>query len=136
MIIMPNGHDQNYLNSLVKENKHQAPKTKNTDSNMKLLWIPVIVPKIGTKLRKKGCKFICILATKLNKIMCNSKRKLLPSSYPGVYKLNCEAGKKYIGETRKVCSLDQLNIKKIAWQEKGNQLNIPKIVMDGLIDCM
>ena len=36
------------------------------------------------------------------------------------------------------CSLDQLNTKKIAWQENGKrrvQLNIPKNVMGGLIGC-
>ena len=39
---------------------------------------------------------------------------------------------------KNACSLDQLNTKKIAWQENGKrrvQLNIPKIVMGGLIGC-
>ena len=37
-----------------------------------------------------------------------------------------------------MCSIDQLNIEKIAWQENGMrpvQLNIPKIAMAGLIGC-
>ena len=25
-----NGHDRNYLNSIINENKHRAPKTENT----------------------------------------------------------------------------------------------------------
>ena len=36
---------------------------------------------------------------------------------------------------KNACSLDQLNIKKIAWQENGKcrvQMNIPKIAMGGL----
>ena len=36
------------------------------------------------------------------------------------------------------CSLDQMKTKKIAYQENGMrrvQLNIPKILMGGLIDC-
>ena len=39
---------------------------------------------------------------------------------------------------KNACSLDQLNTKKIAWQENGKrrvQLNITKNVMGGLIGC-
>ena len=28
------GHDRNYLNSIIRESKHQAPKTENTDRNI------------------------------------------------------------------------------------------------------
>ena len=46
-----NEHDRNYLNSIVRENKHQAPKTENTDNNIvKLPWIPILRPKIRKKL--------------------------------------------------------------------------------------
>ena len=44
------GHDRNYLNSTVKEIKHQAPKIKNTDKYMvKIPWIPTV----GSKIRKQ-----------------------------------------------------------------------------------
>ena len=46
-MFLENGHDRNYLNSMINENKHQAPNTENKDSNIvKLLWIPIIGPKI------------------------------------------------------------------------------------------
>ena len=46
-----NGHDRNHLYSIVRENKHQAPKTENIDSNIvKLPWIPIIGPKIKKEL--------------------------------------------------------------------------------------
>ena len=32
-MFVENGHDRNYLNSIVKESKHQAPETENTSSN-------------------------------------------------------------------------------------------------------
>ena len=38
-----------------------------------------------------------------------------------------------------MCSLDLLNTKKITWQKKGKrrvQLNIPKVIMGGLIGTM
>ena len=45
------GHDRNYLNSTVKEIKHQAPKIKNTDKYMvKIPWIPTVGPKIRKQL--------------------------------------------------------------------------------------
>ena len=40
-----NRHNQNYLNSIVTENKYQAPKTENTYNNIvKLPWIPLLGP--------------------------------------------------------------------------------------------
>ena len=41
-----NRHDQNCLNSTIKENNNQAPKTANTDKNiLKLPWISIIESK-------------------------------------------------------------------------------------------
>ena len=101
-MFVENGHDRNYLNSRINENKHQAHNTENKDSNIvKLLWIPIIGPKITKKLQKTGCKVIFTSATKLKNILCNNKSKLLPNSYPGVYELSHDCGGKYIGETKK-----------------------------------
>ena len=50
-MFVESGHDRNYLNSLVKTNKHQAPKTKNKDNNIiKSPWIPITGPKIRKEL--------------------------------------------------------------------------------------
>ena len=88
-----NGHDRNYLNSTIKENKHQAPKTENTDGKMvKAPWITIIGTKIRKELRKTGCKVISTSAANLKNILCNSKSKLLPNSYPGVCELSCDVG--------------------------------------------
>ena len=37
----------------------------------------------------------------LNSILCKSKDKLMPNSYPGVYELKCSCGSVYNGETKK-----------------------------------
>ena len=104
-IFVENGHDRNYLISIINENKHQAPNTENKDSNIvKLPWIPIIGPKIRKKLQKAGCKVIFASATKLKNILCNNKSKLLPNSYPSVYELSCDCGGKSIGETKKTCT--------------------------------
>ena len=47
-MFVENGHDQ--FNFIIGENKYQAPKTKNTDSNIvKLPWTPFT----GHKIRKE-----------------------------------------------------------------------------------
>ena len=90
-MLVENEHNRNYLYSIFRKNKHQTPKTENTVSNIvKLPWIPIIGPKIRKELRKTGCKVIFTSAAKLKNILCNSKSKLLPNSYPGVYKLSCD----------------------------------------------
>ena len=134
-----NGHDWNHLYSIVRENKHQAPKTENIDSNIvKLPWIPIIGPKIKKELWKTGCRVIFTSAAKLENILCHNKGKLLPNSYPAIYKLSVIVGRNTLEKQKNVSSLDQLNNMKIAWQEYGKRqvhLNIPKIVMGGLIGC-
>ena len=64
-MFVENRHERNYLNSKIMENKHQTPKTENTDSNIvKLPWIPIIGPKIK-ELPKTGSKVIFTSAAKL-----------------------------------------------------------------------
>ena len=101
-MFVENGHDRNHLYSIIRDNKHQAPKYENTDSNIvKLPWIPIIGPKIRKELRKTGCTVIFTSAAKVKNILCNNKSKLLPNSYSGVYELSCDCGEEYIGETKK-----------------------------------
>ena len=134
-IFIENEHGRNHLYSIITENNHQTPKTENTDSNIdKLPLIPIIGPKIRNELRKTRCRVIFTSATKLKNVLCNNKSKLLPNSYPCVYELSCDCvGANTMEKQKKnACSLDQLNMKKIVWQENGKrpaQLKIPKIAM-------
>ena len=90
-MFVENGHDRNHLYSIIRENKPQAPKSKNTYNNIvKLPWIPIIGPKIIKELGKTGCRVIFTSAEKLKNMLCNNKSKLLPNSYPGVYELSCD----------------------------------------------
>ena len=46
-----NGHNQNHLYSIIRENKRQAPKSENANCNIiKLPWISIIGPKIRKEL--------------------------------------------------------------------------------------
>ena len=101
-MFVENGHDQNHLYSRIRQNKHQAPKTENTDSNIvKLPWIPITGSKKGKEIWKTGCRVIFTSAVKLKNILCNNKSKLLPNSCPGVYELSCDCRGDYIGQTKK-----------------------------------
>ena len=101
-MVVQNEHNRNYLYSIFRKNKHQTPKTENTDSNIvKLPWIPIIGPKIRKELPKTGCKVIFTSAAKLKNILCNSKSKLLPNNYPCVYKLSCDCWGKNTLEKQK-----------------------------------
>ena len=87
-MFVENGHDQNHLYSIIQENRHQAPKYENTDNNIvKLPWIPMTEPRIRKELRKTRCRVNFTSAAKLKNVLYNNNdSKLLPSSYPGVYK--------------------------------------------------
>ena len=115
-MFVENGHDRNHLYSVIRENKHQATKTENTDSNIaKLPWIPIIEPKMRKELRNTGCKVIFLSAANLKNILCNNKNKVLQNSYPRCLKIKLRLWRRNTLEKQKnVCSLNQLNTKKIA----------------------
>ena len=78
---------KNYLNEL------QNPPVNNKDSSedinkvVKLPWIPIIGTKLKQAFKKKNIKTIFTSGTNLKSLLCRNKTKLLPNSYPGVYKL-------------------------------------------------
>ena len=114
-MFVENGHDRNHLYSIIRENKHEEPKSENTDSNIvKLPWIQIIGPKIRKELRKTGCRVTFTSNAKLKNILCDNKSKLLPNSYPSVYELSCDCGGNTLEKQKGAYSLDQLNAKKIA----------------------
>ena len=51
---------------------------------------PIIGPKIRKELGKTGCQVVFTAAAKLKNTLCNTKSKLLPNSYPSVYKSSCD----------------------------------------------
>ena len=65
-MFLENGRDGNHLYSIIREIKHQAPKSESTDSNIvKLPWITLTAPKIRKELQKTGCRVIFTPAAKL-----------------------------------------------------------------------
>ena len=51
--------------------------------------------------KKKNIKTIFTSGPNLKSLLCGNKTKLLPNSYPGVFKLKCTCNSAYFGETKK-----------------------------------
>ena len=92
--------------NIKKPKSNDQNNTKNT-KNIKLPWVPILGRKLRKEFKKKDIKTVFTSGTDLKSILCQSKSKLLPNSYLGVYALNCSCNAEYIGETKK--SDDQNN---------------------------
>ena len=57
--------------------------------------------KIKKEIQKFGFRVALQTSANLKYILCKNKDKLIPNSYPGVYKLKCSCGSVYNGETKK-----------------------------------
>ena len=81
----------------------QANNNINTNKKQRITfpWIPKIGPKIKKEIQKFGFRVAFQTGPHLKNILCKNKDKLIPNSYPGVYKLKCSCGSVYNGETKK-----------------------------------
>ena len=66
-----------------------------------LPWVPAISPKLKKAFKKAGYKAVFKSGKNLERILTSrNKPKLNTNMNPGVYRLQCSCGKKYVGETR------------------------------------
>ena len=82
--------------------KTTRPTSSNTDSPQSTVIIPFIGPasfKIQRTLQKANIQVRHSSVTKLHSLLHTHKDKKDPHSNPGVYKIPCNCGKVYIGET-------------------------------------
>ena len=71
---------------------------------VKLPWIPRIGPKLRASFRKHNVKVVFTSGPSLKDMLCQHKCPLPKNSQPGVYRLECNCGSAYIGETKKKVS--------------------------------
>ena len=102
------GHDRKTLQKIVnsfEKKTRGAINNNNNNTNKKqtiiIPWVPKIGPKIKKEIQKFGFRVAFKTGPNLNSILCKNKDKLMPNSYPGVYKLKCSCGSVYNGETKK-----------------------------------
>ena len=111
------------MNNITSKKEKVNIETIKNDKIVKLPWVPKLEPKLRNELLKFGIKTIFTLGRNLKSLICRNKSKLLPSSFPGIYQLDCTCSALYIGETkRKVITRtighqqDSLNEK---WESSG-----------------
>ena len=105
-----NGYDERKLRSIVnlknqkrtnnrqiKEDDEQQLEQKNI---VTLPWIPELSPKLRKSFKKAGFKAVFKSGANLKTMLtAKNKCKLSPHSHPGVYMVDCNCGKRYVGET-------------------------------------
>ena len=88
-----------------KELQNPPVNNKNTSEDInkvvKLPWTPIIGPRLTQAFKKKNIKILFSSGWSLKSLLCWNKTKLLPYSYPGVYKWKCTCNSAYFGETKK-----------------------------------
>ena len=92
---------KNYINNLQNSPVNNKDTSEDINKVVKLPWIPIIGPKSRQAFKKKNVKTIFTSGLNFKSLLCRSKTKLLPNSYPGVYKLKCTCNSAYFGETEK-----------------------------------
>ena len=103
-MFIENGHEKSKIENIVESWRSSNSSPENNDNDLKFVklpWIPQIGPKLRSIFKTHGYKVAFTSGPNLKSILCNNKSKLLPNSYPGVYKLTCSCGAIYIGETKK-----------------------------------
>ena len=124
-MFVENGHKRTFLEVLVKDYNTQNKNNRNHNdtSRKKIPWIPNIGPKIRKEFKKVNKDITFTSRKNLQSILCQSKPKLLPYSYPGVYQLDCSCNGRYIGESKiKVltrCIEHQQDSIKGNWESSG-----------------
>ena len=130
-IFTENGYNRNTLNNIATEYLRNINKPKSNDQNnnkntkniIKLPWVSILGPKLRKKFKKKKIKTIFTSGANLKSILCHNKSKLIPNSYPSVYRLNCSRNAEYIGETKKKAITrtiqHQQDIIKEKWESSG-----------------
>ncbi|XP_065643064.1 uncharacterized protein LOC136074653 [Hydra vulgaris] len=93
-IFVENGHDKNILNYITTDylknsSKNNTCQPFDTQSLIKLPWIPIIDLKLRKEFRKQNIKVIFTSTSNLKNIFCNNKTKLPLNTNPGVYQLKC-----------------------------------------------
>ena len=89
------------MNNITSAKEKVNIETIKNSKIVKLPWVPKLGPKLREEFKKFGIKTIFASERNLKNLICRNKSKLLPSSFPGVYQLDCTCNALYIGETKK-----------------------------------
>ena len=111
-VFVENGYERTMLDRIVSDysnnnnrrRRHQSITSSNDPrfKNMvKLPWIPMVGPKLRRIYRRYGFKVVFTSLPNLANILCKNKCAFPKNSEAGVYKIDCNCGQFYVGETKK-----------------------------------
>ena len=108
-IFIENGYERKILESIVKNYQPNNNNNDNSTDDKKYVSLP-FVPGIDKKLKnvyhKAGLKVMFKSGKSLQSLLtARNKPKLPNNSYPGVYRVPCQCGGNYTGQSgKKVCT--------------------------------
>ena len=79
-IFTENGHNRNtliniateYLRNINKPKSNHQNNAKNTKSIIKLLWVPILGPKLRKEFKKKDIKTVFTSGANLKSVLCQN----------------------------------------------------------------
>ena len=93
------------INDFEKKTRTTINTTNDNNTNKKQTVTVPWVPKLGKGVRGEIQKFVFGVAfktsTDLDSTLCKNRDKLVPGSYPRLYKLGCSCGSVYSGGARR-----------------------------------
>ena len=103
-IFIENGYEKTLLQKWIREYKNKKRDNQNIAEEatkiVTLPWIPLLSPKLRKVYKAAGYKTVFQSGPNISTLLTSkNKTKLPPNSQAGVYKLKCDCGKSYVGET-------------------------------------
>ena len=102
-IFIENGYEESLLQKWIYEYRNKKQRNPDDEDTMKtvtLPWIPGLSPKLRKVYKIAGYKTSFKSGANLNNLLTSKNKSILPpNSQAGVYKLTCNCGKSYVGET-------------------------------------
>ena len=131
-----NGYRHDELHRIVRQfkkkretnNIQQLPEQEQPNTIVTLPWVPGLSPKLRRTFKKHGYKAVFKGSTNLKTLLTFGNKSKLPYlSKPGVYMVECNCGKKYVGETKlnvqSRIAQHQKTVKDEKWETTGIPLH-------------
>ena len=103
-VLNMNGYPKKFIDNAMKTRQHVREKTKY-QSSVSLPYIGSASRKIERILKEAGIQLYHSSENKLFRSLCTHKDNVNEFQKPGVYRIPCECGLVYIGETGRNLSL-------------------------------
>ena len=101
-----NGYDRNKLLKIASDyrknrDENQQSSIEINNKIVTLPWIPQLSPKLRKSFKEAGYRTVFKSSANLKTLLTSKNKSKLPKlDHPGVYMIDCNCRKKYVGETK------------------------------------